>query len=100
MKIKYKIHTSRQTVLLAACDAELIGKTLKGEGTDFFVNPRFYEDKETDEEGIKKIMVVCSAGNLLGKDTIKAAIDIGIVEEKSVFYLGKIPHSQYILMSI
>ncbi len=97
-RIVYKIHESKQTTLLAAADSEIVGKTLKGEECEFFVNPRFYNSKETNSENLKKIMQNCSAGNLIGKNTVKAAVELGLVKEKNIIYFEKVPHAQYVIM--
>ena len=47
----YKIHEGRAGYLLAACDKSICGKKLDNKGVEFYVNPRFYKDKEATKAG-------------------------------------------------
>ncbi len=98
-EITFKVHQSKQTNLLAACDTELVGKKLKGNNEEFYVNPRFYKEKQCNIDEIAKLMKICNAGNLIGKKIVKIAIKLGIVTEDNLIYIGSIPHAQYIIMN-
>lgn len=86
---------NRETIV-AVCDAELLGKTLLGGRAPFEVSERFYKGipVELNEamEHVKRATIV----NLVGKRTIDAAIDAGLVHPEAVLYVGDVPHAQIV----
>ena len=49
MKVQQVDQKGYTEVIVALCDKELIGKTLKDGEIDLWVNPRFYEGDEVSE---------------------------------------------------
>jgi uncharacterized protein len=96
----YKIHESHAGYLLAACDKDVCGKTLKSKDMEFFVNPRFYRDKSATKAGMKKIFRVASAANLVGKDIINLAIELNAVDKDSIIKIQGVPHAQIVVVSV
>ncbi len=97
-KIYMKIYTVGNDVLLAACDAELVGKTLHFGDVDFVVSKEFYADVLGDEEMLKRHLELATVGNLVGKITVKCAIEAGLVDEENVIMLDGIPHAQFAII--
>jgi uncharacterized protein len=95
----YKIHESHAGYLLAACDKSICGKKLKSKETEFHVNPRFYKDKTATEAQMRKIFRIPSSANLVGKDIVQLAIDMGLVDKENVIKIQGIPHAQMIVAS-
>ncbi|MCD6474306.1 MAG: DUF424 family protein [Thermoplasmata archaeon] len=93
-----KIYTVGNDVLLAACDAELVGKTLHFGDVDFVVSKEFYADVLGDEEMLKRHLELATVGNLVGKITVKCAIEVGLVDEENVIMLDGIPHAQFAII--
>ena len=97
-KIYMKIYAVGNDVLLAACDAELVGKTLHFGDVDFVVSKEFYADVLGDEEMLKRHLELATVGNLVGKIAVKCAIEAGLVDEENVIMLDGIPHAQFAII--
>jgi len=90
-----KIHNiPGQGSLLAACDAELLGKTLTSPLCDVEIDPYFYGDtRATEEEFLEALSGVCSA-NLMGKRVCDVAIKAGLLDLESCLLIAGVPHAQ------
>ena len=96
----YKIHKRSNGYILAVADKSVIGKTLKGQNkSDFFVNPRFYQDKEGTEKEIIDLLRDCSSANLIGEECVGIAIRNGFVDETNMVEIQKVPHAQIVVMN-
>ena len=86
-----KLHNQGNELVLAACDNELIGKTLTNHlGAEIYINPEFYNGEECTSEELQKLLKECSTANLFGAETIKAAgNNIG-----KVIDCNGVPHAQ------
>ena len=82
--------------LVAACDAELLGKTIEGGRAPFKVSEGFYGgilmEAEEALEFIKRGTIV----NLVGQRIVEAAISAKLVHPEAILYLGKVPHAQIV----
>jgi len=83
-------------VLVAACDAEILGKTLSDGKIDFCVNERFYGgDMVGLDEAIQLIKEATSA-NLVGTSLVRRATLEGLVHPQAIVVISGIPHAQII----
>lgn len=89
-----KSHGSGANSILAACDKELCGKTLKCEKIEFFVSEKFYNGEEISLEKLKEMLHDFENINLVGNRAVQAAIEEGLAAEESVIKIGKIKHVQ------
>lgn len=85
-------------ILVAACDAELLGKTLEGWRVPFVVSESFYKGTAVSIEEALNAMRKATICNLVGKRIVEAAIRRGIIQETAVIYLGDIPHAQKVII--
>ncbi len=92
--ICYKVHKQEGHILVAACDAELVGTTIEHQGRQLEVTASFYCDQKGSAEELARALMVCTMANLLGSRTVKAAVECGVVEEGCVLLLGDVPHAQ------
>lgn len=83
-------------ILVAVCDAELIGQTLKGGRVPFKVSEEFYKGILGNTEEAIEAMHHATICNLVGKRIVEAAIDEKLVHGKAVIYFGDIPHAQIV----
>jgi len=83
-------------VLLAACDAELLGKTLKEGKIVFHINEKFYKGVKTTVEEAIELMKQCTIVNLVGKKIVGKAIEVGFVHPEAVLFIEGVPHAQII----
>lgn len=83
-------------VLVAVCDAELLGKTLEGGKVPFKVSEAFYGGINGDIDEALQAMRQATICNLIGKKIVGAAIDKKLVHQRAIIYIGDIPHAQIV----
>ena len=93
-KIYAKINKNPDSDILAACDKELAGKTLKENEISFEVKERFYKEKSVSEKELEELLEKYGNINLVGKKTVSIALKKGLVLEKDVKYIEGNPHIQ------
>lgn len=89
-----KIYKNGEHVLVAACDEEVLGKTLKHGNTMVEINRAFYEGEPVSEEELEKALEGATTANLFGEQTIKCAIKCGLIDPDSVIVIDCVPHAQ------
>ncbi len=99
MMFYYKLHESHAGYLLAACDKAVCNKKLKGK-TEFFVNPRFYKDKSATESQMRNLFRAATSANLIGKNIVQLAIQLGLVDKEGVKKIAGIPHAQVVVVGL
>ena len=62
MKVHEVVRYGIREVIVALCDPELVGRTLKEGEVEFFVNPRFYEGEGAEFESIRKKLKLSEKG--------------------------------------
>jgi hypothetical protein len=91
-----KVHHSRTgEVVVAVCDEELLGRSLKIlEGFSVEVSRAFYGGVLVGEEELQNYLKQGTIINLLGENVVEYALNHGIVVEKAVVKICGIPHVQ------
>jgi len=89
------IRSGRDTIV-AICDAELLGKTLKGGRVPFEVSERFYKGVLCDLAEAIEAMGKATIVNMVGKRIVDASIECKLVQEAAVIYFGDVPHAQIV----
>lgn len=87
----FRLHGS---VVLAACDDKLVGKTLKEGKISVHINPDFYRGEKVDKEGLKNMLKEADNINLFGEETVKVAVELGLADEGSILRINGVPHLQ------
>ena len=83
-------------MLLAVCDVELAGKTLREGKIVFEVREEFYKGtKVTIDEAIS-LMENCSIVNMVGQYIVGKAIEKGFVHPDAVMEISGVPHAQIV----
>ncbi len=92
--IAIKIHRSYRTVV-GICDASLIGKKFEENERQLDLRENFYKEKEVQiDEAVRIIGIQAvedATFNIVGKNSIQAAIKAGIIREKEVDSIQGIP---------
>ena len=83
-------------MLLAACDAELLGKTLKEGKIVFHINEKFYKGTRVTVEEAVELMKQCTIVNMIGKKIVEKAIEAGLVHPEAILLIEGIPHAQIV----
>ena len=93
-----KMHRSGGDAVLAACDADVLGKTLKDGDINVTVSEGFFGNMEVSEEDLRIMLGQASNMNLFGEKTIAIAVDEGFVDPDSAMMIDGIPHVQIYLL--
>jgi hypothetical protein len=83
-------------VLLAICDAEILGKTLREGKIVFNVKEEFYKGPMVNIEEAVSMIANSSIVNMVGKNIVKKAIEKGYVHPEAVLRIEGIPHAQIV----
>jgi len=91
-----KLRKIGNTVLLAICDTDILGKTLCEGKIVFHVKEEFYKgSKVTIEEAIGMIQN-STIVNMVGRKVVKKAIEEGYVHPDAVLNIEGVPHAQIV----
>ena len=90
-----KMHHGRDLVV-AICDAEILGMTLEGGIVPFIVKESFYKGILGNVEEAIMAMKQATICNIVGKKIVNAAIYSKLVHKSAVIYFGDVPHAQRI----
>jgi len=71
-------------LLVAVCDKELVGKTLKADDVEVNISTHFYKDKLVGADAISEALRGAFAGNFFGKKAVALAIANGVVSKEGV----------------
>ena len=93
-----KIYRQSSEILVAICDAELVGKEFIEKDFRLFVDEKFYKDKTCGEEEAKRLFGEATMLNLVGQRTVRIAIEEGLVDEKNTITIQGIPHAQSVIL--
>lgn len=93
-----KIYKRGKDVLIAACDEKLIGKTFEEGKFQIEVRKDFYDGERVTPEILKEFLENSTIANLVGDETIKCAIEMGLIDPDCVIKIKGIPHAQMVRM--
>jgi uncharacterized protein len=85
-----------RNVLLAICDCELLGRTLREGKIVFQVKDEFYNGRKASVEEAIGMINNSTIVNLVGKCCVEKAIAEGYVHPEAVLKIEGIPHAQII----
>jgi len=81
-------------VLLAICDEELLGKTLREGKIVFKISEDFYKGKKISVDQAVSMIENSTIINLIGNECVKKAIENGYVHPEAVLKIEGISHVQ------
>ncbi len=85
--------TGRHT-LLAICDIDILGKTLRDKGITFKVNEEFYKGVKMDIEEAIRLIEQSTIVNMVGQRIVERAMKEGYVHPEAVLVISGVPHAQ------
>lgn len=93
MRLVAKKHNIGGTVVLAICDPEVLGKTLRGPSrAKITVGHSFYGDAEIDAEDLAEELVGAVSINAIGSKSVEFLLKRGYGSPKSVIMCEDVPH--------
>jgi len=96
--ISMKRYRQGNDLLIGACDEKLLGQTFEEGKFQLEVTKEFYGGEKVTSEVLKKFLEVATIANLVGSETIKAAVDMGLIDPNSIIRIKGIPHAQMVRM--
>jgi len=96
-----RVHRVRSEFVVAACDADLLGRDLPvgDKGRAVKVSAQFYGERRVSREELLWALQRATIANLLGERVMKLAAEGGFVSADGVGTLGGVPHAEIIAMS-
>lgn len=85
-----------RNVLLAICDADILGKTLCEGKIVFRVKEEFYKGEKVSVEEAVLMIENSTIVNMVGKHVVKRAIEKGFVHPEAVLNIEGVPHAQIV----
>ena len=85
-----------RNVLLAICDRELLGRTLREGEIVFHVKDKFYNGGKVSVEEAVDMIENSTIVNLVGKNCVEKAITEGYVHPEAVLRIEGVPHAQIV----
>ncbi len=89
-----KVHRRGKDVVVAACDEELLDRTIKCGELKLHISRNFYGTEICNEEEFLAALRLCTSANLIGKKTIDIAMKAGFIRIEGVMDIDGIPHAQ------
>ena len=91
MQYSVRIFDYQKNTMLNMCDAELIGKDIVDGELKIHINDSYYGKQLVDKDEAISFLKSASIMNLVGKETISLAIDLGIGSESGIKIISDIP---------
>jgi hypothetical protein len=85
-----------RNVLLAICDAELLGRTLREGKIVFCVKEDFYKGARLSVGEAISMIENSTIVNMIGKNIVNKAIERGYVHPEAVLEIEGVPHAQIV----
>ncbi len=96
MEVYVNLKQAGRNVLLAVCDCELLGKTLREGKIVFHIKDEFYNGRKASVEEAMGMIDNSTIVNLVGKCCVEKAIAKGYVHPDAVLKIEGIPHAQIV----
>jgi hypothetical protein len=95
-----RVHRVRAEFVVAACDAELLGRELPvgTSGRTVAVTPHFYGERRVSREELLWALQRATIANLLGARVTRLAEEAGYIEPGGTGELGGVPHAEIFAM--
>jgi uncharacterized protein len=95
-----RVHRVRTEFVVAACDAELVGRELPigDAGRTVSITAHFYGERRVSKEELLWALQRATIANLLGVRVIRLAQEAGYVEPGATGELGGVPHAEIFAM--
>ncbi len=89
-----KIHKSGSGILIAVCDRDVLGKTLKHGSVNVEISEGFYKGDIASEEQIFEALANATSANLFGEKAVSCAIKCGAASSECAIMIDGVPHVQ------
>lgn len=94
--ISVRRHAAGNELLVAACDAALLGRRFEEGELCLELRAGFYEGERVDRRLFLEVLSLATIANLAGEETVGAAVEAGMVDPECVIRIGGVPHAQLV----
>lgn len=91
-----KTYQTKDHVLIAACDHELLGKTFHQGRFKLEVKSEFYGGALTTMDEALKALGEANIGNIVGNRIVEAAIKKNLIHSEAVVLIAGVSHAQIV----
>jgi len=91
MPYSVRISDYQKNTMLNMCDAELVGKEVVDGELKIHISENYYGKQIVEKDEATSMLKSASILNLVGKETISLAIDLGIGSKDGVKIISNIP---------
>jgi hypothetical protein len=96
LDVYVKLTKDGKNILLAICDANLLGRTLKEGKIVFKITNEFYKGRKISIDQAVTLIENSTIVNLVGNSCVEKAIENGFVHPEAVLKIDGISHAQII----
>lgn len=96
--LRIKVHRAEGEVVVAACDAEIIGREFKEGRLMLRVTQVFYGGDEYPEEALGRFLSTCTTANLCGERAVEHAISKGYIDSDQVLSIDGVKYAFFVVM--
>jgi hypothetical protein len=96
--ISVKVYQQGDDVVISACDEHLLGKKFRKGKLQIDVAKHFYDGERIDKKTLERFLLDATIANLVGKETVTCAINLGLVNPKYILKIKGVPHAQIVQM--
>lgn len=96
MDVYLNVRKVGENVVLAVCDCDLLGRTLREGKIVFHIKDEFYKGKKTTVDEAVGLIGNSTIANLVGKTCVEVAIKEGYVHPEAVINIEGVPHAQIV----
>lgn len=95
-QVAIKTHRAEGQVVVAMCDADLLGRKLKDGKISITLSEGFYGGDlfDADETGIFNLLRGANSYNIFGEAAIALAVRFNLLDRTAVRLVGGVPHAQ------
>jgi uncharacterized protein len=94
MEVYVNLKKVGANVLLAVCDCDLLGKTLREGKIVFKIKDEFYNGRKATVDEAMDMIDNSTIVNLVGKTCVEEAIAKGYVHPDAILKIEGVPHAQ------
>ncbi len=92
--MQVKIHDAYRKIV-ALCDSDLINKTFSEGKRQIEIRENFFKGEEKTREEVIDILIDMekedATFNIVGKESVKAALDAGIISKEGIIIIDNVP---------
>mgnify|MGYP005831226757 CR=1 FL=1 len=96
MEVYINLRKIGNNVLLAICDCELLGKTLREGKIVFNIKEEFYNGAKVSLDEAVDIIQNSTIVNMVGKNIVGKAVEKGYVHPEAILNIEGVPHAQIV----